>query len=263
MKLSLALLLIVSSCFCFSQGKRKQPSDFMVNHALNGLVLRAEANKSSEKIKVIEYGERLKLISIEKDQITLGGLSGKWVKVVHKKDTGYVFNAYLSKYPIGQSRDNYPYLKDYFYANFRLTEGDKDFTVNEEDVNLEKHALFGTIVYDFHGEECNYTEQAYFSYTSLQELIIVFCAYIPTYHKIDLNLNNFKNESWDGIASQRFSDKDENGFGLDYELMLKRDKNNEPSMYSVFFTWEAGGGHLSFHKWGPNGVKITHSYSCH
>jgi uncharacterized protein YgiM (DUF1202 family) len=64
-----------------------------------GLNMRAAPDLKAEKIGLIPYGEKVKLIEETGDRITISGATGKWSKVQWKGKTGWVFGGFL----IGES----------------------------------------------------------------------------------------------------------------------------------------------------------------
>lgn len=70
-------------------------------NALNGLHLRQQASAKSASKKLLPYGEQVVVISeTEGKQLSIDGLTGTWVAVISNRDTGYVFDAYLTRLPL-------------------------------------------------------------------------------------------------------------------------------------------------------------------
>lgn len=70
-------------------------------NALNGLRLRQQASAKSASKKLLPYGEQVAVISETKGKpISIDGLTGTWVAVISNRDTGYVFDAYLTRLPL-------------------------------------------------------------------------------------------------------------------------------------------------------------------
>ena len=59
---------------------------------------RQEANSSSSVIKVLELGKEVSIVKRRVKRDTIGDLSGLWSKIALGKDTGYVWDPYLSIY---------------------------------------------------------------------------------------------------------------------------------------------------------------------
>ena len=67
--------------------------------ASSGLSLREYANLSSEKLAVMPYGTRVKVINTEKNPtMKVGGIKGGMDKVEFNHKNGFAFNGFLSKY---------------------------------------------------------------------------------------------------------------------------------------------------------------------
>jgi hypothetical protein len=69
-------------------------------HALSGLRLRDSASETGAVVATIPYGEKIKILSNESRIDTLYGLQGSWSKVEWNQKSGYVFNGFLSRYPL-------------------------------------------------------------------------------------------------------------------------------------------------------------------
>lgn len=79
--------------------KTKKNSDYLYVTSFSGLSLRAYANLQSEKLAVMPYGTKVKVVFLEKKptmkvENIVGGMNE--VEYNHKK--GFAFNGYLSKY---------------------------------------------------------------------------------------------------------------------------------------------------------------------
>jgi len=123
--------------------------------AKNGLSLRAEPNKKSERIEIIPFGTRVKLSSTmyRYDSIRLIPkilnrhgkdnkelyISANWIKVEVNGMTGYVFGAYLSRIqPIGLT-DEY----DYSLRQFLFHHKDTSYhTTTQEKYRYHEHVVF-------------------------------------------------------------------------------------------------------------------------
>lgn len=72
---------------------------FLYVTAYSGLTLREYSNLQSEKLAIMPYGTKVKVISVEKNPtMTVGGIKGgmNHIEFNHKK--GFAFNGYLSKF---------------------------------------------------------------------------------------------------------------------------------------------------------------------
>lgn len=73
--------------------------EYLYVTAFNGLSLREFNNLNSEKLAVMPYGTKLKVISSEdKETMTVGGIKGAMHKVEYNHKNGFAFNGYLSKF---------------------------------------------------------------------------------------------------------------------------------------------------------------------
>jgi len=67
--------------------------------ASTGLSLREHANLQSEKLAVMPYGTRVKVINTEeKTTMAIGGIKGAMDEIEFNHKKGYAFNGYLSKF---------------------------------------------------------------------------------------------------------------------------------------------------------------------
>lgn len=81
-----------------SETVEKQP-EYLYVTAPSGLTLREHNNLNSEKLAVMPYGTKVKIISPEENEtMTVGGIKGGMHEVEFNQKTGYAFNGYLSKY---------------------------------------------------------------------------------------------------------------------------------------------------------------------
>ncbi len=75
------------------------PKEFLYVIAHSGLSLREFDNLNSEKLAVMPYGTKLKVISAEdKPTMTVGGIKGGMDEVEFNHKKGFAFNGYLSKF---------------------------------------------------------------------------------------------------------------------------------------------------------------------
>ena len=97
--------------------------------ALNGLNLRKSGNTNGVKIGMLSNGEKAIILSMDsmmKD--SMDGFNGDWIRVAsitNPKLEGYVFDAYLSKYPI---LNEFECLHDFISGKYRWQDDEmKDF----------------------------------------------------------------------------------------------------------------------------------------
>jgi hypothetical protein len=73
--------------------------EFLYVTAASGLSLREFNNLNSEKLAVMPYGTKLKIIAAESNAtMTVGGIKGGMNEVEFNHKRGYAFNGYLSKF---------------------------------------------------------------------------------------------------------------------------------------------------------------------
>lgn len=94
--------------------------------AINGLNIRLANSGESEKIGFIKFGESVIVENTFKFQYkeTIDNRVGNWIKINYKGKTGFVFDGYLSSFPVprkGEKRENlYVRLHDYINTNFQI-----------------------------------------------------------------------------------------------------------------------------------------------
>lgn len=112
--MSLVALLILSVGTIFSHFDTGQQLQVVAH---SGLTMRLLPNANSEALKVIPFGEKVKIVTEEMDTMVyqkIDWVSGNWVLISHEGDMGYVFDGFLSDLPL-------PTL---------------DFELNPDDLNL-------------------------------------------------------------------------------------------------------------------------------
>lgn len=73
--------------------------DYLFVTAATGLSLRAHANLQSEKLAVMPYGTRVKVITPEKNNtMKIGAINGGMDEIEFNHKKGFAFNGYLSSY---------------------------------------------------------------------------------------------------------------------------------------------------------------------
>lgn len=88
--------------------------DYVYITAPSGLSLRAHDNLNSEKLTVMPYGTKVKVITIEENEtMTVGGIKGGMNQVEYNNKTGYAFNGYLSSFfPPEKNSNAKQYIED-------------------------------------------------------------------------------------------------------------------------------------------------------
>jgi len=73
--------------------------DHLYVTAFSGLTLREHNNINSEKLAVMIYGTKVKILNAEKDiTMEVGGIKGGMDEVEYNQKTGFAFNGYMSKF---------------------------------------------------------------------------------------------------------------------------------------------------------------------
>ena len=74
-------------------------TDYLYVTAPSGLTLREFNNLNSDKLAVMPYGTKLKVLTNEKNNtMTVGGIDGGMNEVEFNNKTGYAFNGFLSRF---------------------------------------------------------------------------------------------------------------------------------------------------------------------
>ena len=100
MKLLITILLILN--FGIANSQNYKIGDSLFVNANGGLNLRQEANAKSKIISLLSFGEKVFIkskINPEKSK-RIGLMEGNWVEIRTGKFEGFVFDAYLSKFPV-------------------------------------------------------------------------------------------------------------------------------------------------------------------
>jgi hypothetical protein len=76
--------------------------------AASGLRMRIGPSLKSEKMDVVEYGEKIEVFMNDDIQpIVVNGVKGRMLKVIYKNKTGYMFEGYLSSIPVPEKEQTY------------------------------------------------------------------------------------------------------------------------------------------------------------
>ena len=88
--------------------------DYMYVTAASGLSLRAFGNLDSEKLAIMPYGTKLKVISIEENEtMNVSGIKGGMNEVEYNNKKGFAFNGYLSTmFPPEKNGQAKQYIED-------------------------------------------------------------------------------------------------------------------------------------------------------
>ena len=94
--------------------------EYLYVTAFNGLSLREFNNLNSEKLAVMPYGTKLKVISSEdKETMTVGGIKGAMHQVEYNHKNGFAFNGYLSKAMLTSFQRDFTFVdRDSFVFSF-------------------------------------------------------------------------------------------------------------------------------------------------
>lgn len=71
------------------------PTHFVT--AQNGLVMREKPTTDADRVRVVGYLMKLRVLEEKEEAVTIGQVTGKWVKTRYKGKTGWMFGGYLSK----------------------------------------------------------------------------------------------------------------------------------------------------------------------
>jgi len=119
--------------------------DFLYVTSASGLSLRAYANLQSEKLAVMPYGTKVKVISSElKPTMNVGEISGGMDQIEFNHKKGFAFNGYLSKYfppetGISAKRYSEELLLEFPTVNYSATKsGTASNPINSEKLILPK-----------------------------------------------------------------------------------------------------------------------------
>ncbi len=93
MKTKLYLFLFVFALTQFSFAIQKVKYGQVT--AKSGLIIRNGAGKKFKKVDLIPFNRAVKILKSSKRIMNIGGKEGYWKKVKFKKQTGWVFGAYL------------------------------------------------------------------------------------------------------------------------------------------------------------------------
>ncbi|MCW9036815.1 SH3 domain-containing protein [Altibacter sp.] len=82
-----------------AEASEETSPEYLYVTASSGLTLRQHNNLNSEKLAVMPYGTKVKIISEEKETtMTVGGIKGGMHEVEYNQHSGYAFNGYLSRF---------------------------------------------------------------------------------------------------------------------------------------------------------------------
>ncbi|WP_339697706.1 SH3 domain-containing protein [uncultured Marixanthomonas sp.] len=82
-----------------AEKETKTTPDFLYVTASSGLTLRKHDNLNSDKLGVMPYGTKIKVIASENEEtMTIGGIRGAMHEIEYNQKTGYAFNGYLSRF---------------------------------------------------------------------------------------------------------------------------------------------------------------------
>jgi len=87
------------------------------NHAISGLKMRSKPDFNSVLLQKIPYGEKIEVSEITAVRGQVLGIQGDWVKTKYKNQNGYVFNGFISRYPVPRLNDIKNGIAE--YANFQ------------------------------------------------------------------------------------------------------------------------------------------------
>lgn len=95
------IFILVIACTQFvSYGQIPQKDSMRQVIAFSGLKLRHSPDSESKVLRIIPFGERLKLIEKQDSSFLVEWLEGGWSKVRFEGEEGYVFDAFLTPLPV-------------------------------------------------------------------------------------------------------------------------------------------------------------------
>jgi hypothetical protein len=96
--LTIILCTLLFSLISFNTSAQNE--DTLYCYASSGLKLRTHPDLDADWTLKINFGENCQFLnkSDSTDELKVGYITGNWIKVRYHSDTGYVFDAYLSKY---------------------------------------------------------------------------------------------------------------------------------------------------------------------
>ena len=95
MKNLIVLIIVFMAYTAFGQVNLEKENLYV--YAPSGLNLRAEPHAHSKVLEVVDYGEKVELLSrTDSFPEQMGWVSGHWVKVSYEGSEGYLFDGYLS-----------------------------------------------------------------------------------------------------------------------------------------------------------------------
>ena len=264
MKTTVLKVLFFNALFWIPFNAFSQKEKQLYCHARSGLSLRSTPSLSAEKDTLIKYGESVSLIQKTDSIFSVNGLKGSWLKVKYANKIGYVFSSYLNKFPFTVKKGKGIYLKDYAFENLKQTSGTKNFEMTDEQANWHE-AIFGDNRYQCSpGGYCDLDEKLYLTGISVQDAMVMFCAYLDAYKDYKFNRSKFSYSKETKTYQYSYYKKAKpEGFGQDYYMSYKIDKKGDYIYMMVGFDWDGGGGSVIINKFTENLVCIEHTYSCH
>ncbi len=100
-KLSVLLFSILAITY---QPKVYPIDNYKVNQRLNVLAsslnMRTSPSIKAKVIRSIPYGARVRVLSKTRNRYLSNGIKGYWVEVLYKNKVGYIFDGYLTRFPV-------------------------------------------------------------------------------------------------------------------------------------------------------------------
>lgn len=147
------LALLMTPFLLLAIGLNDLDPDLIVQ-SKSGLKLRLNPNLEAPVLSVIGYGENVKVLEDSiGNEFNVSWVKGKWIKVEHNFQTGYVFDGFLSELPVpsyteelgSHYKDLGFALYNYAHLNFQnlgidtLSENENSLTTSTV---LDEHELF-------------------------------------------------------------------------------------------------------------------------
>ena len=108
--LFITILFQINSIFGFNYEVR----DSLIVYAKNGLNFRTTPSLNGDKVGLIPFGSQIQVVDTKQFEIrdTFDGFSGNWIEIDYLGLAGFVFDGYLSKFPIPKPSYKTGYLGD-------------------------------------------------------------------------------------------------------------------------------------------------------
>lgn len=208
-KLTIIILSVITFPTNQIFGLNYEAGDSLNVYAKNGLNIRSKASVDGEKIELIPFGSKVRIIDTKDFELrdTFERVPGNWVEISYLGINGFVFDGYLSKLTIPKLSQKTKYsisdLASYIKANYK-----KEFEVSthepcNDSVGKEcNHGQFITtygknivhsVAYSWESE----TNDFHFRDTRFSEIINLLLLFVDEENPLFQTLNERKNTGFD------------------------------------------------------------------